>query len=141
MLPAAPGLVPALPGKEKDRVRGMASLRPRESQALGREARHAMERVCCSARQEVAAWVTSPTGLCDHCPYTQRCRYVAMTSRCRLSHQLRVPMATTSPGKGQDKGSCRFSGKGTHQRRMPSCIKSDVAHSRAGSTRWHTRVP
>lgn len=52
--PAAPGLVLAPPGKEKDRVQGMHHCRPRESQALGQEARHAMERACCGVRQEVA---------------------------------------------------------------------------------------
>lgn len=85
--------------------------------------------------------MASPTGLCDHRLYTQRCRWVATISQCRLNHQLRVPMATTSPGQGQDKGTCRFSGKGTHLRRMSSCTESDATHPRAGSARQHTHVP
>lgn len=64
-----------------------------------------------------------------------------MTSWCTLNHRLRMLMATTTPGKGQDKGTCRFSGKGTHQTNIPFCTKSNVAHLRAGSTRWHTCAP
>lgn len=49
-------------------------------------------------------------------------------------------MATTSPGKGQDKWTCQFSGKGTHLRRMSSCTKSNTAHSRAGCVWQRTHV-
>lgn len=56
--------------------------------------------------------MASPTGLCDHFPHMQRCKWVAMTSQCGLSCHLRLLRATASSDKSQDKGTCWFSGKG-----------------------------
>lgn len=56
--------------------------------------------------------MASPTGLCDHLPHMQKCKWVAVTSQCRLSCQLRLLMTTASSDKQQDKGTCWFSWKG-----------------------------
>lgn len=56
---------------------GTASIRLKESQVPTGQATHAVERACWGVKLEVTAQLASPTGLCDHFPHTQRCKWVA----------------------------------------------------------------